>query len=339
MKNVVVSDEYNELDLKPSDLLKEYIQRTQADVFQLLANPAGLKTCFCPGCGSDNARAAFKKFGLQYQECAACKTLYVSPRPDDKTLNNYYANAGARIFWRDKLSKSTDKKRKEKIIKPRFQWLIDSTQEYLPRAAQWADIHTTQYGYIEEMLRTEFFRRKTLIQPFLKKEIFQSDSRVSIFEGENWGQHFNGQIDVVSLFEVADHAADIESLFQNVHRILKAKGLCFVTAILASGFDIQTLWEKAENLYPPDRLNVFSVEGFKKLFERHHFECLEFSTPGILDVDIVAKSLPQNGGSGQYRFIEQIINGKDDQVKRAFQEFLQANLLSSYGRILLRKTK
>lgn len=336
MKNVVVSDEYNELDLKPSDLLKEYIQMTQADVSQLLANPAGLKTCFCPGCDSRDARPAFRKFGLQYQECAACKTLYISPRPDDKALNNYYANAGARIFWRDRLSKSTDKKRKEKIIKPRFQWLIDSTQEYLPRATHWADLHTTQYGYIEEMLQTEFFRKKTLISPFLKKEI---DPRVAVFEGENWDQHFPGQVDVVSLFEVADHVADIEGLFQKVYRALKPKGLCFITAILASGFDIQTLWEKAENIYPPDRLNVFSVEGFKKLFERHHFECVEFSTPGILDVDIVAKAAHNNGEAGQYRFIKQIIDSKDEQVKRAFQEFLQANLLSSYGRILLRKIK
>ncbi len=336
MKNVVVSDEYNELDLKPSDLLREYIQKTQEDVSLLLAKPAGLKACVCPGCGSRDVRPAFKKFGLQYQECTVCKTLYVSPRPDDKALNNYYANAGARIFWRDRLSKSTDKKRKEKIIKPRFQWLIDSTQEYLPRATHWADLHTTQYGYIEEMLYTEFFRKKTLISPFLKKEI---DPRVAVFEGENWDQHFQGQVDVVSLFEVADHVADIEGLFQKVYRALKPKGLCFVTAILVSGFDIQTLWEKAENVYPPDRLNVFSVDGFKNLFERHHFECVEFSTPGVLDFDIVAKAAHNNGEWGQYRFIKQIIDSKDEQVKHAFQDFLQGNLLSSYGRILIRKIK
>ena len=107
--------------------------------------------------------------------------------------------------------------------------------------------------------------------------------------------------------------------------------------ILISGFDLQTLWEDSENLYPPDRLNVFSVAGLKKLFERHGFECLEFSTPGILDVEIVAKALRKKPKCELPRFIKYILQSKNDNIKRAFQEFLQANLLSSYSRILVRK--
>ena len=32
MKNIVIFDEYNELDLKPSELLEKYIQMTEEDV-------------------------------------------------------------------------------------------------------------------------------------------------------------------------------------------------------------------------------------------------------------------------------------------------------------------
>ncbi len=109
-----------------------------------------------------------------------------------------------------------------------------------------------------------------------------------------------------------------------------------MTAILSTGFDVQTLWGKADNIYPPDRLNIFSIEGLKKLFARYNLECLEFSTPGVLDVEIVVKAVENNQGVEVPRFVQTML-GRGEDCQRDFQDFLQANLLSSYGRILLRK--
>lgn len=110
-----------------------------------------------------------------------------------------------------------------------------------------------------------------------------------------------------------------------------------MTVILISGFDLQLLWDKSENLFPPDRLNVFSVEGLYSLFDRFDFECLEFSTPGILDVEIVTEAIKKNPDIQFPRFFEYLFEKRSDAVKRSFQEFLQEGLLSSYGRILIRK--
>ena len=163
------------------------------------------------------------------------------------------------------------------------------------------------------------------------------DNTVSIFRESDWGAKLEGQVDVVSLFEVIGHASDTDDFLNKISRILKPQGLCFLTTILSSGFDIRVLWEQSGNIYPPDRLNVFSVEGLKKLFARHNFECIEFSTPGILDLEIVAKVAQNNPDLQISRFARSLINNKDENVKRAFQEFLQANLLSYYGLILIRK--
>jgi hypothetical protein len=97
------------------------------------------------------------------------------------------------------------------------------------------------------------------------------------------------------------------------------------------------LWDKAESIFPPDRLNVFSVEGLRTLFERWNFECLEFSTPGLLDVEIVEKAMARNPAVSVTRFTEYLLTNRDRETKMNFQQFLQKNLLSSYGRILLRK--
>ena len=115
MKHIVISDEFKENDLKPSDLLHTYIDLTQKDILRYFIEPANLAQCVCPGCHASEIRSTFTKFGLRYAECSRCRTLYVSPRPADRSLTDYYHASSARTFWRDKLSKLTLKKRKEKI--------------------------------------------------------------------------------------------------------------------------------------------------------------------------------------------------------------------------------
>ena len=337
MKNIVVSDEYHAVDLKPSELLNRYIQLTAADVQEFLDHDRLLQDCACPGCGLSRSRDAFKKFGLSYRECEMCATLYVSPRPTDEVLNQYYTQAKSRMFWRDQLSRVTSQKRREKIIKPRFEWIVDTTKEYLPKAKTWVDINTSQYGYWEEMLKTKHFAKKILLNPHLNLDGWPGDPNVQVITKPWWQVKFDEPVDAVSIFEVADHTADVNALLSRIYAMLKPGGLCFITAILASGFDVQTLWDQSENLYPPDRLNVFSVDGLKVAIKKHHFECLEFSTPGILDVDIVAKAMREKSLADVPRFVRYLIEKSDEEAKGAFQEFLQANLLSSYGRIVIKK--
>lgn len=336
MKKIVVFDEYNEIDFKPSDLLHKYIELTEKDVNDFFLANHALTECNCPGCQSDEALPAFSKFSMRYVECARCHTVYISPRPDDKALRNYYINAESRKYFYSQVSKLTVGKRKEKIIKPRFQWIMDSTEEYCHAANQFADINLAQYGYIDEMVNTKIFDNITLIDPFINLDNMKSNHNVNIINTPVWEINMKEKYDVISIFEVADHTPDINALFGKVNDLLKNEGLCVMTAILISGFNLQTLWDKAENIFPPDRLNVFSVEGLNTLFERHNFECLEFSTPGILDVEMVINALKDNQNLEVSRFTKYLLS-KGEDVRKSFQEFLQEGLMSSYGRILLRK--
>ena len=336
MKNIVVFDEYTAIDLKPSSLITKYIELTKEDIARLLVNKQELTSCGCPACQSKAIESPFTKFGLQYNECRECRSLYISPRPADDVLNRYYHEAKARIFWREELSKRTSQKRKEKILRPRFQWILDSTQEYRPEAKSYADVNTSQYDYAETMAQAAVFKRKILIDPFFDSLLKPPPGGVQILDRSWWQASFHEELDVLSLFEVLDRISDADQLLMAVNKMLKKGGLIFITAILASGFDVQVLWEKADNLYPPDRLNVFSLEGLKILFVRHGFECLELSTPGILDVDIVAKAVEKDMDLKISRFTRNLLE-RGEETRNSFQEFLQQNLLSSYARVVLRK--
>lgn len=329
MRSVKMIEEYCEGDVKPAKLLEKYIKLTEADVAQYLLNGDALHDTPCPGCHSAEIASSFERFGMEYVECASCHTLRVNPRPSEQAINDYYLYSAAERFWRDELSKITRAARLEKIITPRLDWIIDSTQQHLPDAEHIVDIKTHQDGYDEALVSLDRFSKKTLLNPV----VLETCAGVEVVSGAL----DDGSADVISMFEVVDKTSDIDDLFASVYRALRPGGLCFVTNILSSGFDIQILWDKAENILPPDRLNLFSVEGFNALIERHGFECLEFSTPGLFDVEIVANAIKKNPSLSVPKFVSYMLENRNDDDLNRFQLFLQASLMSSYGRILIRK--
>lgn len=332
MKNIVIFDDYKVRDLKPPVLLQEYLSLSERDVAAHLVPVATLEVP-CPACGSSEVASTFEKFDMAYRECASCRSLYVSPRPDDATLARYDVESAARRYWRETLAPGSGQARRERIVKPRSEWVADSTREYAPGARTCADIATTQWGYVEELLAEGLFERFVLVDSAVAtpNDIPGVQAWSTGHEGA-----FYGPVEVATLLEVADRTSDVEALFAGVRSMLRDDGLAFVTAVLASGFDIQTLWERADNVFPPDRLNVFTVEGWRRLFARHGFEVLEFSTPGILDVEIVSAAVERDPSLQVTRWTSHLL-GQDEHVRRAFQEFLQQELLSSYGRVVLRK--
>ena len=337
MRNIVTFDQYSERDLKPSKLIGAYVRLVEEDIKTYFFERECLIYYPCPGCLEKNVSSSFLKFGLNYVECARCHTLRITPRPDEDALRRYFLESSARQFWREELSQLTKGKRQEKIVRPRYEWIVDSSLEYFPGARHILDVNTNQEIVLDEISCAEVFKRKTIVDPLIPVDevLFPKlDVILTPFKDVDLIE----DVDVITLFEVLDHTSDVEALFQKIYGMLKKGGLCFLTSILCSGFDIQILWDKAQNLFPPDRLNVFSVEGLETLFLRHGFKCLEFSTPGVLDVEIVSNALENDLSSDIPKFVKYVIENRDSSIKRDFQEFLEASLLSSYGRILLQKT-
>jgi len=334
MRNIVIYDEYHQSDFKPSDLFKQYMQMLSSDIFRFLVDGQKLTETPCPACASASSQKIFERYRLTYRQCQACDTLYISPRPSDEQINHFYVNAPSCRFWREQLSEASRVKRSEKIIKPRLEWVLDSVTEYFPHAKHWVDIHAAQWRYVQAMAEAPMFSQKTLINPYCHLKNIEG---INVIAQPWWKVQLPQPADIVTIFESIDQATKPSDLLASVRGMLEKGGLCFMTCILSSGFDIKELGPHAQNIYPPDRLNVFSVKGIKSLIDQHGFECLELSTPGILDVEIVAKTLKDDPQASVSPFVRDLVLNQSDDVRRSFQEFLQANLLSSYGRILIRK--
>lgn len=331
MRSILLTDDFAAADVKPDALLAQYVSLLEADIARFFPTSARVAVP-CPGCGGTQVRPAFQRLGMEYGECAECRSLFVSSRPGADAVAAFYRDSAAEQFWRNELSRLTAVKRRQKIIGPRLDWVIDSTQEHLPAAARLADLGTSQAAMVEALASLDRFRRKTLVEPLVatgSPQVEVCDRPLTEMDA--------GSLDVLLLFEAVDRAASPDTLLQAANRALDKGGLCFITTILGSGFDLQVLWDRADGVLPPDRLNLLSVEGWESLLARNGFEVLEFSTPGMFDLDVVSRAAAADPALPLPRFVSTLLERRGPAERRSFQEFLQGALLSSYGRICARR--
>lgn len=332
MRTVIDNRDFLAEDIRPDALLAEYKALVERDV-AAMAPQAGATMPLCPGCGADSATPAFSRYGFDYAECSACGTLWIVRRPPSAAIRAFYRTSDAERFWQTRLAEATADARASHIVAPRIDWMIDSIQEHRPDSAVVADVGTQLDVFASRLATLDRFQRRLIVDPVATV----TASGVEVLDQPFESVGFDGVLDVASLYDVLDRTADPAELLTAVFRALKPGGLLFATGILASGFDIQTLWEKAETVFPPDRLNVFSVTGLQALLARHDFEILELSTPGAFDLKAVARAAEADPTLTLPRFVRTLLRHRDTAERQQFQAFLQSTLLSSFGRVLARK--
>jgi hypothetical protein len=338
MRTVVFDRDLLEKDVKPQGLLDDYRRKLETDVPSLLARPEKLVEGPCPACRSEKAERAFDKYGLTYQSCRNCGTLYVNPRPAEVDLVRFYRESEAARFWRDHLLKDTLASRRVKVFRPRVRWLLDVVDKYRPKP-----VNGVVAGYHNDLLLDELYH----LDPGFCPLIVTNPVADLEFEGLTLEKASVrptrledlpalGSVDLFLAFDLLDRCQDPDGWLAAAKKTLAPGGLLLANATLVTGFDLQMLWDRAENLHPPDRLNLFSTEGLTELYSRHGFEAVEFSTPGSFDVDAVRRAVAADPEAGWPRFIRHMLMNRDDRTRDEFQEFLQKNRLSSFGRLVLK---
>ena len=88
-----------EANIRPADLLAEYLRLNAEDGKALLNDSAKMQHRRCPGCDEDSPVAAFSKNGFGLVHCGACGTLYVNPVPSVQSLEAFYRNSASSDYW------------------------------------------------------------------------------------------------------------------------------------------------------------------------------------------------------------------------------------------------
>lgn len=311
MQSIQTTHLFSLKEIKPLEKLIPYRQFCLESVQQSLAQGREKRT----RCPIDDCQLQpwGEIAGLEWGCCKKTESIFFLPLPAEvswrellKKVRGYQLSPNA--FYSDiQLS------RLENVYAPKKQWIENSLRLQGLRHPIAAVVDSAPSPWTQMLETSSLF------------------SQIHFVDEAKWPG-----CDCALLFETLDRSFDPRRLLQQLVPNLKKGGLLFVTALVASGFDMKVLGSKSAYLYPPDRANCFSLKGLTQLLESSGLKLIEVSTPGVLDVEVVKAHIQQGWYSPASAFERQLLSSEPE-VLNAFQQFLQQTQLSSFARIVAEK--
>lgn len=337
MKTIVSVQEVSEFDLKPLAAVTQWHELVEVEITRRWADRSGWSRISWPTCKVEEETPAFERHGFAYVESRVCGSLYAPLRPSEDDLWAWYRIAAPAKFWREKLLPASDSARRESIIRPRAEWVLDGIAEYVPFARRLIDVSTNGRVLIDLLCEENPGLQQIVAAGVTADLEGEPTTRVEVQPTRVADLSRHGAVDVIVAIDALDRAADLGALIRAFEQSLAPGGVVFATVPVASGFEIQALWERSSSVLPPDKLNLPSVQGLQLLFAAPTWELLELSTPGMFDVEMVRRAILSAPDAPCPRIVRALVEGTDIVGRTAFVEFLQSQRKASFARLVARK--
>jgi hypothetical protein len=336
MKTIVSVQEVDELEIKPQSEVSAWRHLVASEIRDRWSDRSGWLSVSCPCCAEEAKETAFERVGIPYVECPSCQTLYAPQRPDEDSLSAWYRDSLPARFWRDRLLVASRDMRRDKIVLPRARWVMDSIAEYVPRATRLLDVSTNGRPLVDAVLEESPALEAWVTGPTADIEK-SSQERVLAQPTPVAGLTGWGPMHLVTAVDALDRAANLPALVRAAHDALVPDGVLLATIPVASGFEIQSLWDRSPSILPPDKLNLPTIEGLQRLFDDRSWALLELSTPGMFDVEIIRRTMSSTPEAEWPRALRALVEHTDVGEQRRLIEYLQSRRLTSFARVVARR--
>jgi SAM-dependent methyltransferase len=324
-----------EEEIRKRDVFSRYLGLVEKDINRYF-DPASFVGTACPACGAREYVPEFEKLGFRYCSCARCATLFVNPRPSFEAIRNFYSNSESTSFWVNSFFKPVAEVRREKIFKPRAEFVRDTLGPGTGLTV--GDVGAGFGIFLEEMKKLLPDNKYVAIEPSTEMADICRKKGLSVeCECLEDVSGLEGKFDVLSAFELAEHLLDPGAFFSKANALLKKGGKLYITTLNGMGFDILLLWEKSKSVAPPHHLNFFNPASLLIILERCGFEDVTVSTPGKLDWDIV-EGMIKNEGVKAGRFWDALARSDSRSCKDELQAWISKSGLSSHMMVVATKS-
>lgn len=327
-----------EAEIRPREMFNAFLECARRDVQRFFSARATFVAIDCPACGSAAQEAVFDKLGMPYAVCRRCSSLFLSPRPPLEAFARYQREGESVAFWSERFYVETQAARWEKIYRPRADLVRRLTRFLSPGPWTFADVGSGVGLFLQEVAGLGLFADVVGIEPApnMAQASRARGFRVveRLVEDVDPGEV---QADLITAFEVLEHVYTPARFLSAIARLLRPGGLLLCTTLTISGFDLQVLWDRSKSIHPPHHINLLSVDGVSLLARRCGLEVVELTTPGVLDVDIVANALQEDPALPVPRFVRALLAAPEGGAREAFQQFLQTHRLSSHLHLVARR--
>jgi len=275
----------------------------------------------CPVCGTGRHEILITKWGNRYAICPETWTISLATMPGDKTVFRYYHESRLSRFRASREYQVMMSEKRKDLWEGQIGWIEGRISRYMGndryRVIDWG---SKSVGWLES-LNTAGFVESLLVQEPLPPI------------GESPG--FEGPADIVCLIDVLQRQTNPHGLLEKIAGRVRTGGLLVASCRAGSGFDVLTLREKSESIFPLDHILLPSPRGMERLLESSGFDVLELTTPGLLDIRYI-QNAAQSVPTDQY-FLRYLLEQGDEFLLDRMQGFLQRNNLSSHMRCVARK--
>jgi len=144
----------------------------------------------------------------------------------------------------------------------------------------------------------------------------------------------NGYFDVITMFEVLEHAEDPSALLEECQRVLRAGGILYITTPNYQSLD-RFLTGKRWKIYNPEHLSYFGIKSLCFLLNKTGFKIRSLETKNIAICDIIKILLGNKRNSGAIR--DNPFN--EGQIREISEKNKLVKFLKRYVNYIIKKLK
>ena len=323
-----------EEEIRPKKIFDEYLSLAKQDT-EIYFSDVEKVYGFCPACEAVGDYT-FDKNGFSYEVCSHCQTLYVNPRPVASAFLKYYTESPSSKFWASTFYKKTAEARREKLWKPKARLILQTLEKHNCSSDYTLVDVGGGFGLFAEEIRSLSGKAPIVIEPGPELAAVCREKSLKVVEKFLEDVVLNdlpASPKAFVSFELFEHLHDPSLFLSRLMRLMNSGDLFIFTTLSGTGVDIQALWEYSKSVNPPHHLNFLNPRSVDLLLTRLGFESLSITTPGELDVDILANNLEVV----KDRFWRTFIANATHYQREKCQAFISDSGWSSHMMVVCRK--
>jgi 2-polyprenyl-3-methyl-5-hydroxy-6-metoxy-1,4-benzoquinol methylase len=285
---------FKEKEIHNDNVEDQWIKLVNEDVKELILPHSSKFVEFkkCPSCGSTHLIKEFVHQGLNYESCNNCNLLLINPFPPEEIKTNYIINSKALEMWREAITKLSSRKN---LYVDRVEYLekfLNDSFKKNNRKLTILEIGAGNGELIEVLLKNfnHLIENIIVIEP---QPLEIKNEKIVYVPGildDETCKNFIDSCDLVLAFEVLEHILYPNKFLSLINKVLKVNGLFVLST--PNGWSIETQLQtvKSRNI-GFDHVRLFNPKSINHLALNNSFKCLDVSTPGKFDVEILSNNL------------------------------------------------
>ncbi len=318
--------------IRPIDAHNKYREYLTCDLENLQKEAWGEVNC--PVCKSGEFKLWCQRDFLTYKTCSSCALVYLSPRPTELTIQNYYKKSSSASFFHEHILLPTEATRSS-LFEARW----DQVKSLLKNQSK---MQIIDYGSSIGSFLKSVGPQMSVIGVELNEWALAYANKCKINTVSSIDKveiSSDSSINILTAWEVLAHVTNWDIFNQDLKKVFQKGGYITLTTPNSESIEYQLLGSNHPNVQFPF-LQFFSPQSISTWLQTQGFELIDLQTPGKTDLQTIAQELTLQAQSNWPPILKKIFYDESTpwiQFRQLLQDALVKTQLSGHMFVAARK--